>query len=924
MSSLLLSITLSFLLSPFITTYYVRPNGGTPQQCNGKFDVDYKPEVAPNCAFKSMPDGIAAVTFGDTIKLEKTGTYGTQPNFAFGEWALPDKGTPPTNTDADYITVTTNDPSGTPAILFNYPTERNRITTAMAANMPTVVAEGSTPLFRIKAGAKYWRIERLNIRNNSANGWQTVVFIDTDEIKSLAQVPHHIEIRYNWIHPDEEKGGPFTSANIARSAENGIYITAIDSSIHHNAISGFTGRFRFGTEAGKRMTSAGILIPVYAERLAIENNYNDAWTYGIFSGGSSMPDWTVTHGAQVASCADTTHCTLTTTSGAVVGDPLAIKVAGTWGSAFVASIEGNSVTLRAPVCRSVDGGNSCQSLTTIPTAGSPVRFKGLQPNDILVHRNRFQHYPETLSLMDGDLSGKGDLEVKAGTNIRFIGNVFTNAGPTVTVRNQTGDFPWATLDGLLFESNLYERSQAVFTSYFRDTTPTRKSQGARWENNLYLGLQGNPVNFPGGVYSGATTGGLNTSFIHNTIAWSKSAQPGMTRSGWHGFVNFENGGAGTMEGLVFRDNVVPIGINFCWDAPQTNTIPMAKCWPGADVRGNVLVNADGYPASDISIWWPWTGNRIVNGYEGLFRAPNATLTLGGDYRPAGSLLGTASDGGNVGYDHQKLVAALGYDPLSQATPSPTPVSSPTPLPSPSISPSPSPQPSVSPLPTPTPPAGTIKLSGAVFSATDGSSFSFTKVVLIDAGGTRKEFFTQDGTYSFNVAPGSYQLDVEQQDYNSSPSKIQVSADVSTSGLSILNFTVGPSNWFKEGAITCVPGPCATPSPSPSVSPTPLPSPSATPTPTPVPTPSPCPTPAPTPVPSPAISILTRVETTAKVNIRSGPTVSSASVGVANPNTRGWTTGTRLKDQFSALWFIFVGFDDGRSGYVADSFVKVKQ
>jgi hypothetical protein len=43
--------------------------------------------------------------------------------------------------------------------------------------------------------------------------------------------------------------------------------------------------------------------------------------------------------------------------------------------------------------------------------------------------------------------------------------------------------------------------------------------------------------------------------------------------------------------------------------------------------------------------------------------------------------------------------------------------------------------------------------------------------------------------------------------------------------------------------------------------------------------------------------------------------------VANTNSRGWTTGTRLKDQFSALWFIFVGFDDGRSGYVADQFVR---
>jgi hypothetical protein len=839
----LATLSLAVLLFPFIVTIrYVRSDGGTAQQCNGSANVPYSDAVAPNCALKNLQEAINAMTFGDTTAIDTSAPISTTPNYAFGEFTLPDKGTPPTNTDADYMTITTTNPAGIPAALFNYPAGDVKITRAMSASMPTVIAEGSTPLFRIEAGAKYWRIRGLHMRNDSTNGWQTIVFIDTDPIGSLAQVPHHIIIEQNVFEPDEEQGGAITAANINRSAENAIYLTATDFIIQNNAMQGFQGRYRYGNEVGHRIASAGVLIPVYAERGIIRNNYIDPWTYGFFSGGSSMPDWLVTKSAQVVSCALPTVCTLSTVDGLSVGDPVSALVAGTWGSAFVSSISGTTVTLAAPFCHSYDGGNTCQTITGNPTpaAGDRVRFKWLQPRDILVTRNRFKHYPETASLMDGDACGKGYLEVKAGIDLRFIGNVFDGcSGPTVTVRNQSGDFAGASLNGLTFESNLWQRSNRVFTSFLRDSSPTPRTQNVRWFNNLILGVQGNTQYFPGGELSGATTGGLNTTISHNTVAWDKSAQPGMSLSSWHNFVSFQNNGAGTMEGFVVRDNVIPLGTNFCWNTAQTATLPIGQCWPNAAIDHNVFVNADNHPQEYISQWWPYANNRFVVGYAGLFQAPNSTLTVGGNYRPAGVLLSTASDGGNIGYDHDKLVAALGFDPntgVSQPSPQPTPTATPLPTATPT------PAPVASPSPGPTPPTSPafIGIQGYVYA--DGVR---TPGATVTVGTQSMLSRAEDAYFWFDSGVPVGAVITAVKDGYTFPS-----AEVRLDTPEQLYFMVGTQ-------VVVQPSPTPTPSAEPTVTPTPVvsPSPVATPSPsaTPLPSPSPSPTvvpPTPTPTPIP--------------------------------------------------------------------------
>lgn len=666
----------------------------------------------------SLQGAINRAEWGDLITLQGSGgKFGTQSNYAFGEISLPNKGTPPTGTDADYIHITTDDPGGTPAALSEYPVKRTRITTEMAARMPTVVAEGSTPLFRIAKGAKYWKLSGLNLRNNQDNPWQTNVFIDTDPITSLAEVPHHLIIEKCWIHPHEEVGQPLSSGNLARSAENAIYLTAKDVILRNLAIQGFVGRVKHNNngEAGMRMTSAGLLIPAYGENVLMENCLNESWTYGLFSGGSSMPDWLVTHGGHVVSVSSNTVMKLDNVDGLAAGDPISLRVNGIWGSTFVKAINGDEIQLETGARHSFDGGNTATVIPGDPVPGAPVRWKGLQPNNILSRRNLYAHYKEWPALMDGDPAGKGYEEIKAG-QVTHLGDTFFGAtGPTLTVRNQDGDFCWAKID-VLYDSCFWEESDRIFTSFLRDSTPTGKSR-VRWRNCLVLGLCANtthPNAMRGGELSGATTGGIDCEIDHVTVAWSKAHTAGMTKACARGFTLFYQGGRGTMERFVMRDSVIPVGPNFV----EGGTVE--QMFPGAAIDHNVLVNADTHPASEVAKWFPWPGNRVVNSYDGLFMRPGPTLGRDGDYRAAenGILKRGASDGSDIGCDYVKLAAALGRDPLTGVATEPLP---PTPEPPAPIPPTPVPQP---PVP---PPSNMIRVIGRALH--DEASIVGVKVML---------------------------------------------------------------------------------------------------------------------------------------------------------------------------------------------------
>lgn len=867
----------------FGTTYYVRPDGGTPAQCTGKVNAPYPGTgLAQPCAFRSLHDATRIATYTDRIELLAGANFDTSSPFTFG-----DKGPPPTNTEADYLIVTTTDPAGIPAALSNYPRELVRLTTAMAVRMPKLRSTSSEPVLNLARGVKWVRFEGLEFTAVD-NGVQTIRLVQSDfdgRVQSVADMPDHVSFRRNWFHPPQETGVPMSSTNIARSVENAMYLDMNNSELLNNAFTGFAGRFKYGGEAGNPMTSSNWLITLGENNVA-RNNFFGAWTYAVFSGGSGIPRWAVTASATVSNCQGnpSTQCDFSSVTGLTVGTPVAIFVSTStsqnkWGAAFVKSISGQTVVFERPLCQSFDGSNSCTNQNGTPANGDRAQWDGLQPRNFLFERNAFVHDREWALLL-GECGGKGYDEIKSGINFHFNANLYEGcSGHTVTVRNQNGDFTWASISGLKRTNNYYRNSNNIFVAFCQDAIPTRRSSGLLWHNNLIVGAELNQ-HFRGGTLSGNWTNCDSPTITNNTVAWTPAG---------NNFTNF-----GVMNNPTIRDNILPMGQNACFAGGTT--IPMPNCWVNGDIRNNVLVNVG--TTEYEQEWWmgPFPNQILFHSWSSVgFVNPTQFLDANGDYRlkPDSVIKGKGSDGKDPGADVDLVTKTVfGSEPLPSPTVTPTPVPSPTvqptPQPTPQPSPTPLPTPQPTPVPTPTPdiPSGQVVLSGKTFFALDGGPFQFTTVVLTDSKGARREFSTQDGTYNFIVAPGSYQLHIEQSGgYNASPGRIYVTNATETmTGLGILNFTIGPDSWFQQGADHCVPGggacppgqptptptpivtptPTPTPMPTPTVTPTPQPTPTATPlpspsptptaTPTPTPEPTPLPTPSPTPSPLPACSI----------------------------------------------------------------------
>lgn len=775
---------------------------------------------------------INAALYGDTIMLQAGATFDTTGPFT--SFNLTDKGTLPTGTDFDFITITTTDPSGIPAALLNYPHSDTRITTAMAANMPRVRTIGSHPVFWVNRNAKYWRIKGLNITSVPGSNTIRLIGLGEDHPRGKEEFPDHIDIEQNWIHPPEETGTELNAGNIVRSAQNAIYLEGTNLRIRQNAIQGFVGR----DSSGGTMTSAGHLMTTWADNVLVENNLIEAWTYSVFYGGGSKGIADPAQTATVSNCTSLS-CVFSNTNGLTVGKPVAILVYSfvdsigifreIWGNAFVKSISGSLVTFEKPLCNSNNtggNGNSCKpfdsnNLQQIPSDGSPARWEGFQIQNVLVRRNILAHRPEWGAQMNNNCGGKGYLELKSCHNCTFDANIFKGCtGPTITTRNQAGPDPWNDLDNLTFSNNWFHNANSPFTAYLNDGgNLTNRSINVTFINNLVTGEFVNPDSFSYfRVISNNFSGGSGTKIIHNTILVGS----------YRNFISAADSSS-RMEGLVIENNIIRAAVNMCFtDGSGTFGAPITSCWPSATVRKNVLLKIDG--TDEINSTWlsPYPDNSLVTSVAGVgFTNAPPSLDASGDYRLRSDspFKGMASDGKDPGVDIDQMNAAIfGNSPPPLPTPSPSvspsPIASPTPEPSPSVSPSPSP--SVTPTP-----STTIGVHGRTFVA--GTSTSIAGVRVEVAGMVT---FSREGD-------GYWQF---------------------PSGVSIGDVITGSKDGWTFDSVTVVAGTpeqfyglhgtaVSSPAPSPSVTPTPTPEPTATPTPTPTPTPLPSPLPSPSPSPS---------------------------------------------------------------------------
>jgi hypothetical protein len=454
------------------------------------------------------------------------------------------------------------------------------------------------------------------------------------------------------------------STNVARTAENAFYLQGTNLRFRQNALQGFAGRFKYGGEAGNRMTSSNILIANWADDVLIENNLLEAWTYAFFAGGSGfMPD--PGQQATVSSCTSTS-CVFSNTSGLKVGDPVAIYVSNAsppvWGNAFVTSISGSTVSYLKALCHSYDGGNSCAPVGTVPSNGNTAQWGGYQPQNITVRQNLFAHRAEWTTQLK-DCGGKGYAEIKSCVNCVFDGNTFSGCtGVTVTVRNQGGDGPWASVDGLTFSNNYFKNSNQTFTAVLVDGgNLSRRSRNVTWTNNLMVGLVTSEYLY-GGYLSGNFQGGDNVTITHNTALFSN-------------YRNFLAFAPNQTTNLTMRDNIFRVAPNICFtDFAGTSSTSPPSCWPSAAVDHNVLINADGWSASEISSWWPYPGNALTGGLSNVgFTAPSIPPDAVGNYRLLASspYHNAASDGTDIGVNYNTLVGHLGYDPNSSSGTSPS-------------------------------------------------------------------------------------------------------------------------------------------------------------------------------------------------------------------------------------------------------------
>ena len=661
MRHILTSISLGLLFAGAAnaqTTYFVRNDGGTPAQCTGKVDAPYPGTgLAQPCAFKSLHDANKASTYRDRVELKAGESFNTPEPFTFG-----DKGPPPTDTEADYITITTSDPAGIPAVLSGYPRDLTRPTTAMAARMPKLRTTTSAPVLNIAKGAKWVRFEGLELTSVDT-GVQVIRLVQSDydgKVQSIADMPSNISLRRLWMHPPQETGVPMNAANIARSVENAMYLDVNNSEILNTAFTGFAGKFKYGNEAGNVMTSSNWLITL-GENNTARNNFFGAWTYAVFSGGSGIPRWAVTGFGTVSNCQGNpaTQCDFTNTNGLTVGTPISIFITTStsqnkWGAAFIKSISGSTVTFEKPLCQSFDGSNSCTAQNGTPANGDRVQWDGLQPRNFLFERNAFVHDPEWDVLL-GECGGKGYDEIKSGINFTFNANLYEGCtGHTVTVRNQNGDFPWASVSGLKRTNNYYRHSNNIMVAFCQDVIPTRRSFGLVWHNNLAVGAELNSQ-IRSAMLSGGWTSCDAPTVTHNTVAWIPSG---------NNFTNF-----GTITKPTIRDNIFPMGQNACFRGGTT--VPMINCWGDGDIRNNVLVNV-GIRDYEQE-WWmgPFPNQTLFHSWSQVgFVNPTQFLDANGDYRLRADspLIGKASDGKNPGADVD-LVMTLVFG--SQPLPSPT-------------------------------------------------------------------------------------------------------------------------------------------------------------------------------------------------------------------------------------------------------------
>jgi hypothetical protein len=219
-----------------------------------------------------------ACTYGDTIILDAGATFdapGQQVPFS-----LPNKGTPPTNTDADYITICSSELSSLPA--------GQRVATGDAVHMARIRALGGLGAFQVAINAQYWAFKGLevtNISDGSANQHVQDLIGTADSSYRFTSQPAHYIIDRCYIHPQEDSLPPTDPNYFYRTVSHGIALNVADLTVTNNLISGFAGVYAHAHSTS--IDSEGMAYSTGPGPVTVHNNnFNNIWYASILWGGS--------------------------------------------------------------------------------------------------------------------------------------------------------------------------------------------------------------------------------------------------------------------------------------------------------------------------------------------------------------------------------------------------------------------------------------------------------------------------------------------------------------------------------------------------------------------------------------------------------------------------------------------------------------
>ena len=246
---LMMSFVSLVVMLTFTACAAQKPNDSRPRRVG---EAPAAGNVITVKAGDNLQRAIDGAKFGDTISLEAGATF-------TGPLNLPFKGAG-TNTDADYITIRASDLSKLPA-------DGHRIQPAKhAAAMPKILAPRGGSAITTAAQANHYKFIGIEFAPAPAADYvYNVIFLGSEEYKTLLQFPHHIVFDRCYVH----------STGLGK-ARRGVALNNGETWIINSYISGFAGN---GDETQAICGWAG------PGPFHIINNYVEGAGQNIFFGG---------------------------------------------------------------------------------------------------------------------------------------------------------------------------------------------------------------------------------------------------------------------------------------------------------------------------------------------------------------------------------------------------------------------------------------------------------------------------------------------------------------------------------------------------------------------------------------------------------------------------------------------------------------